>query len=231
MHANHPTRRPCATTSPAASTAHPAAARTGLLLLLLPACFGTGWLTAPAHDHDHAPASPGPVAVATGLRGLTQPARAKPNYLPANFVPGKYDQELLRFDDAKFADFVQHGLRDEVFESCHTKLPTANDETCQKVYEATARVSPKFVDTRRRLLRGEIDSATFQALWHQHFLERQIALEQFMTWDDQLSLDGVPPGNDMFLTLSRWGIDQPEGFKLGLEGPQELAVTTQPEVK
>jgi hypothetical protein len=50
-----------------------------------------------------------------------------------------------------------------------------------------------------------------------------------MSWDDQLKLDGVPPGNDMFMTLSRWGMDVPDGFKLGLVEPPELGAVDEPE--
>jgi hypothetical protein len=202
---------------------------TRAIVLFLPACLLMGWLTS-------SPAATKPPPVKTLAAEPSQPKLPpglppvnKPDYRPPGFVPGVYDQEVLRIDDAKLADFVAHGLRDEVFQDCRQQFVTASDDYCQKVYEATARVSPKFVDTRQRLLRGEIDSTTFQSLWHQHFLEREIALEQFMSWDDQLKLDGVPPGNDMFMTLSRWGMDVPEGFKLGLEEPPELGAVDEPD--
>jgi hypothetical protein len=199
------------------------------IVLFLAVCPVMGWLTgspaaAKSPSEKAMAAEPSQPRLPPGV-----PPVNKPDYRPPGFVPGEYDQELLRVDDAKLADFVAHGLRDEVFEDCRKKFVTASQDYCQKIYEATARVSPEFVDTRRRLLRGEIDNATFQSLWHQHFLEREIALEQFMSWDDQLKLDGVPPGNDMFMTLSRWGMDVPEGFKLGLEEPPELGAVDEPE--
>ena len=198
------------------------------VVVFLAACLAAGWVTAPTaatspRQTAAAITPPAPV-IPPGV-----PSSTRPDFRPAGFTPGTYDQQLLEFDDATLADFVAHGLRDEVFEDCHRKLAAASDDECQKIYEATARVSPKFVDTRRRLLRGEIDAATFQALWHEHFLEREIALEQFLSWDDQLKLDGVPAGNDMFMTLSRWGMDVPDGFKLGLEEPPENTATDQPE--
>src|SRR5262249_33960657 len=157
----------------------------------LAACFLMGWLTSspaatkPTTEKAIAAAPPQPT-LPPGL-----PPVNKLDYRPPGFVPGQYDKEVLRIDDAKLADFIAHGPRDEVFEDCRKKFVTAADDYCQKIYEATARVSPKFVDTRQRLLRGEIDNTTFQSLWHQHFLEREIALEQFMTWEDQLKLDGI----------------------------------------
>src|SRR5262245_12119357 len=128
---------------------------TRAIVLFLPACLLMGWLTS-------TPAATKPPPVKTLAAEASQPTLPpglqpvnKPDYRPPGFVPGVYDQEALRIDDAKLADFVAHGLRDEVFEDCRKNFVTASDDYCQKIYEATARVSPKFVDTRQRLLRGE----------------------------------------------------------------------------
>jgi hypothetical protein len=194
------------------------------LTIGLAACYGAGRITrstaAPVSAVTVKTAS-APMLAVVASDAAAPHQRAPRNYLPAGFVPSQYDRELLGFSDEKIADFVKHGLHDEVFEQCRSSLHDPSDATCEGIYAATARVSPKFTETRKRLLSGEISAAEYQSLFHQHFLERQIALEQFMTWDDQLALDGVPPGNDMFMTLNGWGVDLPDGFKVGLENPPD----------
>lgn len=211
--------------------------RLAAIVLGLAACYGAGRWTRPARS---SPAVAETASSAAGAEHLARaatpasalvravPRRSHVDRLPADFTPNEYDRVLLATDDHEFADFVAHGLRDEVIQQCHAALPQATDATCQGVYAATAEVSPKFVATRKRFLRGELTAAEFQSLWHQHFLEREIALEQFMTWDDQLALDGVPPGNDMFMTLDRWGIDRPDDSKIGIDKPQEVAAEDTP---
>lgn len=190
----------------------------------LAACYGAGRLTrstttttAPPHVEvaEVARDTVSPRVTATQTRPIVRPR----DHRPADFTPSEYDKALLATDDRKIAEFVTHGLRDEVVAQCHASLPKATDATCEGIYQATARVSPKFADTRKRLLRGEISADEFQALWHQHFLEREIALEQFMTWDDLVALEGIPPGNDLFMTLNRWGVDAPEDYKIGFANP------------
>jgi hypothetical protein len=146
----------------------------------------------------------------------------QPNHLPSGYVLKPGDEALLKLDGAAIRAEVQQ-TREVVHQNCHAALPYASDDYCEQIHQATARVIPEFIDTRQRLLRGEIDSATYQSLWHQHFLERQIALEQFMSYDDQVKFDSTPPGGDVFMDLTVWGMFLPEGYKLGLEDPPTYA--------
>src|SRR5450432_1399220 len=210
------------------------ARRIATIVAAVAASYGAGRLTrssttslTPPPEHEVAEAAREATTTLDAVSRTITTARPR-DHRPPGFTPSEYDKTVLAMSDQTLAEFVAHGLHDDVFEQCHSALPKATDATCEGIYQATARVSPKFVDTRKRLLRGEIDASEFQALWHQHFLEREIALEQFMTWDDMLALDGVPPGNDMFMTLNRWGVDAPDDYKIGFENPPEVASATEP---
>ena len=191
-----------------------------LIGLFWAACGWGGWFT----TRIPAPARP---AVAPAESRSTPalapiPTGVKRNYLPASYVLKPRDKEFIKLDAQTIQAQIE-GTREPLFEHCHAALPDASNDYCEQIHQATARVIPKFIDSRQRLLRGEIDSSTYQSQWHQHFIERQIALEQFMSYDDQVKFDSTPPGGDVFMDLNVWGMYLPEGFKMGLEDPPSYA--------
>jgi hypothetical protein len=187
--------------------------------LLLAGCFSTGLVAAvTTNRQDEAATASPPTAPPPRAPVPSRSAPVKRNFLPPGFVPSQVDREMLSWDDATLRQKLKD-MRPEVLAHCRDRLPQATDDFCEQIYQANVRISPKFIDTRRRLLRGEIDGAQFQSTWHKLFLEREIEAEQFMTWEEMQRVEGVPPGTDLFMVLTRWGMDLPDGFKLGLEEP------------
>jgi len=113
----------------------------------------------------------------------------------------------------------QGNLRKPTFEEVREKIPSASDDLCEKIYQVKKRLNAKFIYLRQALLQGEIDAANYQSQFHSFFVEQQIELEQLLGYDDFNEYLGLPPGNDMFMVLTNWGMDLPKGFKLGLEEP------------
>ena len=182
------------------------------------AAFILGWTTAPAARPLKAAAAAAPTTTTTRPAALPSPPQANPS--PPSHELSDADRTFLQFDSRAIGEHMAQ-RRPMVMELCKNTLPKASDAYCGRVFDADARVMPKFVETRQQLLRGEIDDATYQARWHAHFIERQIALEQFMSYDDKLRYDGTPPGDDNFLVLTVWGMYQPEEQPMGPAAPAD----------
>ncbi len=149
------------------------------------------------------------------------PGTSEPNHLPPGFTPSEPDRLLLSWNSDFIEDRKEEG-RPVVLAECQEALSSAADEIdeiCDKIYQVRRRVRAKSLYLRQRLLRGEIDAPTYQAAYHALFIEQQIGLEQFLGYDALNAFVGVPPGTDPFMVLTRWGMDLPEGFKLGVEEP------------